>query len=74
MSTNAETHLELLLEQLDEEERLISAERHRLQDRIDYFAGVAGASDELAELERKERDLSRRRGELHARIDALRGE
>jgi hypothetical protein len=74
MSTDAATHLELLLEQLDEEERAISAERRRLQDRIDYFAGVAGASDELAELERKERDLSRRRRELHARIDALRGE
>jgi hypothetical protein len=74
MSTNAETHLELLLEQLDEEERLISAERRRLQDRIDYFAGVAGSSDELAELERKERHLSQRRRELHERIDALRGE
>jgi hypothetical protein len=74
MSTEAETPLELLLEQLDEEERLVSAERRRLQDRIDYFAGVAGASDELVELERKERDLSRRRRELHARIDALRGD
>jgi hypothetical protein len=74
MSTDAETHLELLLEQLAEEERIISAERRRLQDRIDYFAGVAGSSDELAELERKERDLSQRRRELHERIDALRGE
>ena len=74
MSTDAETHLERLLEQLAEEERIISAERRRLQDRIDYFAGVAGSSDELGELERKERDLSRRRRELHTRIDALRGE
>jgi hypothetical protein len=74
MSTDAETHLELLLEQFAEEERIISAERRRLQDRIDYFAGVAGSSDELGELERKERDLSQRRRELHTRIDALRGE
>lgn len=74
MSTDAETQLELLLVQLDEEERLVSAERRRLQDRIDYFAGVADSSDELVELERKERNLSERRRELHDRIDALRGE
>ena len=73
MAADPETHLELLLEQLDEEERLVSAERRRLQDRIDYFGGV-GDSDELVQLERKERDLSRRRSDLHQRIDALRGE
>jgi hypothetical protein len=74
VSTDAQTHLELLLEQLDEEERIISAERRRLQDRIDFFAGVAGSSDELVALEQKEHDLSRRRRELHERIDALRGD
>ena len=73
MATDAGTPLELLLEQLDEEERLLSAERSRLQDRIDYFTGVADSSAELIELERKERELSDRRRDLHERIDALRG-
>jgi hypothetical protein len=73
MSTaDAYPQLELLLDQLDEEERLLSAERRRLQDRIDYFAGEDSA--EAAELERKEQDLSRRRRQLHERIDALRGD
>jgi hypothetical protein len=72
MSVDAETQLERLLEELDEEERLLSAERRRLQDRIDYYAGP-GQTGDLTELERKERELSQRRSELHARIDALRG-
>ena len=70
MSVDANTPFELLLQELEEEERLLSAERRRLQDRIDYFGGVAD-SPELAELERREQDLSRRRRALHERIDAL---
>lgn len=73
MSVDGGTQLELLLAELDEQERLLSAERRRVQDRIDYYAGPDGNA-ELAELERKERDLSERRRELHDRIDALRGE
>jgi hypothetical protein len=72
MSADAHTDLDRLLEQLDEEERLMSAERQRLQDRIDYFAG----SDDVAaaaEVEQQERALSARRRELHSRIEALRG-
>jgi hypothetical protein len=72
MSADPYSQLEVLLDQLDEEERLLSAERRRLQDRIDYFASTE-QSPELAELERKEQDLSRRRRELHERIDTLRG-
>jgi hypothetical protein len=71
MSAEAQTHLELLLEQLEEEERRISAERRRLQDRIDYFAGSEDSAA-LGELERKERELSDRRRELHEQIDGLR--
>jgi predicted nucleic acid-binding Zn-ribbon protein len=71
MSAEPQNHLELLLAQLEEEERLISAERRRLQDRIDYFAG-AEDSAALAELERKEREFSARRRELHDQIDDLR--
>jgi hypothetical protein len=71
VSVDANTKFELLLQELEEEERLLSAERRRLQDRIDYFGGD---SPELAELERREHDLSRRRRELHERIDALRGD
>ena len=72
MSVDSNTKFELLLQELEEEERLLSAERRRLQDRIDYFGG--GDSPQLAELERREHDLSRRRRELHERIDALRGD
>jgi hypothetical protein len=71
MSANPHGQLELLLAQLEEEERLISAERRRLQDRIDYFAG-AEDSAALVRLERKERELSRRRRWLHSQIDGLR--
>jgi hypothetical protein len=71
VSVDANTKFELLLQELEEEERLLSAERRGLQDRIDYFGGD---SPELAELERREHDLSRRRRELHERIDALRGD
>jgi hypothetical protein len=73
MSVHGDTHIELLLEELEEEERLLSAERRRVQDRIDYFAGPE-LSAELAELERKERSLSERRRALHERIDALRAD
>ena len=73
MSASQQSQLDLLLEQLDEEERLLSAERRRLQDRIDYFSGPA-QSTELAALEEREQELSRRRRELHERIDALRGD
>ena len=72
MSADAHTDLDRLLEQLDEEERLMSAERQRLQDRIDYFAG-AGDAAAAAEVEQQERELSARRRELHSRIEALRG-
>ena len=73
MSTGADERIELLLTELEEEERLLSAERRRLQDRIDYFSGT-GQDPQLAELELREQDLSRRRRELHDRIDAIRGE
>ena len=72
MAADSETHLELLLVELDEEERLLSAERRRLQDRIDYFTG-SGDSAQLADLQRREHDLSQRRRELHERIDGIRG-
>lgn len=73
MAANPQSHLERLLAELEGEERLISAERRRLQDRIDYFAGPEDSAA-LAELERKERELSERRRELHHRIDGLRPE
>jgi ABC-type phosphate transport system auxiliary subunit len=71
MSADPQNHLELMLAELEEEERLISAERRRLQDRIDYFAGSEDSAA-LAELERRERELSDRRRELHDQIDGLR--
>ena len=52
------------LEELEEEERLVSAERRRLHDRLNAFYNEAAAE--------RERELSARRKELHHEIDALR--
>jgi uncharacterized protein YlxW (UPF0749 family) len=52
------------LEELEEEERLVSAERRRLHDRLNAFHNEAAAE--------RERELSVRRKELHREIDALR--
>jgi hypothetical protein len=73
MSADPQTHLDLLLVQLEAEERLVSAERRRLQDRLDYFTDSEDGAA-MAELERKERELSERRRRLHDQIDGLRGD
>jgi len=52
------------LEELEEEERAVSAERRRLHDRLNAFYNEAAAQ--------RERELSARRKELHREIDALR--
>ena len=52
------------LDELEAEERLVSAERRRLHDRLDAFYNEAAAQ--------REAELSRRRKELHVEIDALR--
>jgi hypothetical protein len=64
------------LELLQQEERSLSARRVRLQDRIDFIrAGGGGDGDaiagQLADLERRERELSDRRRLVHRQIDAL---
>jgi predicted nucleic acid-binding Zn-ribbon protein len=65
------------LARLQEEERLLSRRRARLQERIDFVrAGTGGsrttAAEQLWHLEGLERELSEQRRRLHARIDALR--
>ena len=62
------------LARLEEEERLVSAQRRRVQDRIDVVlgAGAGGAGAELRDLRERERELSARRRDLHGRIDELR--
>lgn len=52
------------LEQLEQEEQLVSAERRRLHDRLNAFHNEAAAA--------RERELSARRKELHREIDTLR--
>jgi chromosome segregation ATPase len=59
--------IDALLKELEAEERVLSASRRRLHDRIALYPDMNGA-----DLEEKERELSDRRRELHARIDALR--
>lgn len=64
------------LEELEEEERAVSARRRRLHDRIDFLHGSGmgepDAEERLARLLEEEREVSRRRRELHALIDARR--
>ena len=74
MSEDAERSLE----QLDEEERAISARRLRLHDRIEFLRGTGvgepDAAERLAKLLEEENQASRRRRELHGLIDARRTE
>jgi len=69
---------ERTLEQLDEEERRISARRARLHERINFVRangnadGAPATAEQLAALDEQERELSRQRRELHARIRELR--
>ena len=58
---------------LEARERSLSAQRARLQNRIDFLrAGGAGPvetqAELIAELEREERELSQQRRELHEQI------
>lgn len=66
MTDAAAGELDSLLEELDEEERRVSARRRKLHDRIAIFP------DETGELARQEREVSQQRRELHERIDELR--
>jgi hypothetical protein len=58
------------------EQRAVSLQRRRLQDRIDLFLGGGAthdvAGDEMRQLRERERELSERRRELHDQIDLLR--
>jgi hypothetical protein len=58
--------LDLLLEQLEAEERELSTLRRKFHDRIASFPNEVTIE--------KERELSKRRSELHVRIDTLRAE
>jgi chromosome segregation ATPase len=67
MPTDASSgDLDSLLEDLEREERSVSARRRRLHDRIAIFP------DETGELAQQEREISQQRRELHRRIDELR--
>jgi len=68
MDDRDERELDARLEQLEAEERHLSLARRRLHDRIAMFPGSASGAD----VELRERELSRERGELHRRIDELR--
>ena len=76
MATDARDGLALQLARLEEEERAVSLQRRRLQDRIDLFLGGGAthdvAGEEMQELRARERELSERRSEIHDRIDLLR--
>jgi hypothetical protein len=66
------------LEELEAQERSLSAARRRLQDVIDFMrpqnpAQRSPQGEQLKHLEQKEKELSRRRRTLHGLIDSLRG-
>ena len=66
------------LEELEEQERSLSAARRRLHDVIDFRRPQAPAQrtpqgEQLKHLEQKEQELSKRRRTLHGLIDTLRG-
>ena len=62
------------LESLEEEERLVSIRRERLHDRIDYVRangnadGTPASPEQIASLLEQERELSKTRKDLQARI------
>ncbi len=62
--TTGDDDPEKLLEQLEEEEREVSALRRKLHDRLASFPNEVTAQ--------QEREISLRRRELHAQIDELR--
>jgi hypothetical protein len=61
-----DAHLDALIENLEMEEREVSAQRHRLHDRLASFPNEVTS--------RQEEELSKRRRELHAQIDALKAQ
>jgi hypothetical protein len=63
MDANSRSDLDALLEQLEDEERALSALRRNLHDRLDMFPGEGIAEREL--------EVSNRRRDLHRRIDEL---
>jgi hypothetical protein len=66
MTAPESNDLDLLLEQLEAEERDLSTQRRKFHDRLASFPNEVTAE--------KEREISRRRSELHIRIDNLRAE
>ncbi len=62
--TTGDDDLEKVLDQLEAEEREVSALRRKLHDRLASFPNEVTAQ--------KEREVSLRRRELHAQIDTLR--
>jgi hypothetical protein len=61
-----DANLDAQIEALEEEEREISAQRHRLHDRLASFPNEVTA--------KQEQEISKRRRELHVQIDALKAE
>ena len=66
------------LDELQEQERSLSAARRRLHEVIDFVRALAPSErspqgEQLRHLETKEREISKRRQLLHGLIDTLHG-
>ena len=64
MDEQSEAELEALLEQLETEEKEVSALRRRIHDRLASFPNEV--------TQQQEKEISKKRRELHAQIDELR--
>lgn len=64
------SELDVLLEQLEEQERDLSTRRRKLHDRMALFPDPQREADQKAQ----EAELSRQRHELHRRIDEVRAQ
>jgi hypothetical protein len=65
------------LARMNQEERALSARRTRIQNRLDFLRSGGGGhgaevEEQIAELERQEREVSLARRELHERIELAR--
>ena len=70
MSEPTERELDAMLEQLEEEERSVSVQRRRLHDRMALFPN----SETELDLTLQEAELSKRRRDIHHRIDEIRAQ
>jgi chromosome segregation ATPase len=76
LAANTVLDMDVSLQHLEEQERVISRQRRQLHRQIEFLQGTAAhepdSRQRLEELKLEEREVSAQRRELHATIDRLR--